>query len=191
MASCRAVRVLALILVVASTAVLAACGDDESPDAGGGPAAAPATSDREEANQSQAEANQSQAGKAGAAAGREKGTGPTILAKDSEFGRILVDSDDQAIYIFENDQPGRSTCSGECAAAWPPVLTKDAALAGQGVNRSLLGTTRRGDGATQVTYDDKPLYYYAHEGPGQILCHDVNLNGGYWWVIGPNGERRP
>ncbi len=37
----------------------------------------------------------------------------------------------------------------------------------------------------------RPLYYYAHEGPGQVLCHDVDLNGGLWWVVGPDGRRRP
>ena len=38
---------------------------------------------------------------------------------------------------------------------------------------------RRG-GKRQVTYKGKPLYYYAHEGPNEVLCHDVFLNGGYW-----------
>jgi hypothetical protein len=23
-----------------------------------------------------------------------------------------------------------------------------------------------------------------------VLCHNVNLNGGYWWVLAPSGERR-
>jgi hypothetical protein len=42
-----------------------------------------------------------------------------------------------------------------------------------------------------VTYAGKPLYHYAHERAGQVVCHNVNLNGGLWWVIGPNGKRRP
>jgi predicted lipoprotein with Yx(FWY)xxD motif len=58
------------------------------------------------------------------------------------------------------------------------------------VKASLLRTTRRRDGRLQVTYAGKPLYYYAHEGPGEVECHNVNLNGGFWWVIGPNGKRR-
>ena len=59
------------------------------------------------------------------------------------------------------------------------------------MREGLLGTTRRRNGNKQVTYDGKPLYYYAHEGPNEVLCHDVFLNGGYWWVIGPGGKRRP
>jgi len=64
-------------------------------------------------------------------------------------------------------------------------------VAGSGVRASLLGTTRRRDGRRQVTYRGRPLYYYAHEGAGQVRCHNVDLNGGLWWVIGPDGRRRP
>ena len=63
-------------------------------------------------------------------------------------------------------------------------------MAGRGVRSSLLGTTRR-HGRRQVTYAGKPLYHYAHETAGQVRCHNVDLNGGLWCVIGPNGKRRP
>jgi predicted lipoprotein with Yx(FWY)xxD motif len=104
---------------------------------------------------------------------------------------MLFDSRKQAIYIFQNDPRGRSTCYGRCARAWPPVLTRATPQARDGVQASLLGTIRRRGGARQVTYAGKPLYFYAHERPGQILCHNVDLNGGLWWVVGPNGRRRP
>ena len=104
---------------------------------------------------------------------------------------MLFDSRKQAIYIFENDSRGKSVCYGRCARAWPPVLTEARPRARGGVRGSLLGTIRRRDGARQVTYDGKPLYFYAHEEPGEVLCHNIDLNGGLWWVIGPNGRRRP
>jgi hypothetical protein len=51
----------------------------------------------------------------------------------------------------------------------------DQQASGKGSVRSdLLGTTRRSDGATQVTYADHPLYFYAHEGEYQVLCHNIN-----------------
>ena len=52
-------------------------------------------------------------------------------------------------------------CSGACAQAWPPLITKGAPKAGDGVKASLLGTTKRDDGTLEVTYDGHPLYYYA------------------------------
>ena len=61
---------------------------------------------------------------------------------------------------------------------------------GRSGNRSSAALRRR-DGRRQVTYAGKPLYYYAHEGPRQVLCHNVTLNGGLWWVVGVDGKRRP
>ncbi len=118
-------------------------------------------------------------------------TGTKISAKGSQFGKMLWGPKFQAIYIFQSDKLGKSLCYGKCAKAWPPVYTLGKPVAGLGVNKSLLGTTLRRDGRLQVTYAGKPLYYYAHEGPGEVKCHNVSLNGGLWWVIGPNGKRRP
>ena len=122
--------------------------------------------------------------------GAKKRGGTKVIVADSEFGTMLFDSRKQAIYVFERDSNGRTVCYGECAEAWPPVSTVGEPVAGSGVKRGLLGTLERRDGRKQVTYAGKPLYFYAHEGPGQVLCHNVNLNGGYWWVLAPSGERR-
>ena len=118
------------------------------------------------------------------------GKGRRITVGDSEFGSMLFDASKQAIYVFENDPNGETVCYDECAEAWPPVLTTGKPRAGSGVDASLLGTLKRRDGKLQVTYAGKPLYFYAHEGPGEVKCHNVDLNGGFWWVIGPDGERR-
>jgi predicted lipoprotein with Yx(FWY)xxD motif len=47
--------------------------------------------------------------------------------------------------------------------------------------------TARRDGRRQVTYNGRPLYYYAHEGPGQVLCQNVDELGGLWLVMRGNG----
>jgi predicted lipoprotein with Yx(FWY)xxD motif len=117
--------------------------------------------------------------------------GTKITVRGSEFGSMLWGPKRQAIYVFQRDRRNASRCYGRCAAAWPPVYAKGRPVAGRGVRRSLIGTTRRRGGRRQVTYAGKPLYYYAHEGPGEVLCHDVDLNGGLWWVVGPSGKRRP
>ena len=116
--------------------------------------------------------------------------GTTITLGDSEFGSMLFGPDEQAIYIFENDPKGETVCYGECATAWPPVYTDGKPKAGAGVREALFGTVKRRDGRRQVTYAGKPLYFYAHEGPGEVRCHNVDLNGGFWWVVGPDGKRR-
>ncbi len=117
--------------------------------------------------------------------------GTKITARGSEFGSMIWAPGRQAAYMFENDGRNESRCHGRCAKAWPPVLSEGRPRAGRGVDSTLLGTTRRRNGDRQVTYASKPLYTYAHEGAGEVLCHDVNLNGGLWWVLGPDGEPRP
>lgn len=110
---------------------------------------------------------------------------------DSAFGEILVDAASQAIYIWELETSADPACYGDCAAAWPPVLTDGAPVAAGTVDPTLLGTTTRTDGATQVTYNGHPLYYYAHEAPGEVKCHDIATHGGLWWVVLPDGNRAP
>ncbi|MEK6276693.1 MAG: hypothetical protein AABM29_01595 [Actinomycetota bacterium] len=116
--------------------------------------------------------------------------GTTIKAADSEYGEILFDGDQRAIYLFDKEQSPRSECYGACAEAWPPVLTKGKPQAGGGAQGSMLGTTRRDgdDGSVQVTYDGHPLYYYVDDPPGEVLCHNVVEFGGLWLVVQPNGD---
>ena len=116
--------------------------------------------------------------------------GTKLVVRESQFGRMLFDSRKQAIYIFQRDRTRHTACYGECAEAWPPVLTDGKPRADGGVKQSLLGTIKRRDGKQQVTYAGKPLYFYAHERPGEVRCHNVDLNGGLWWVVGPDGKRR-
>jgi predicted lipoprotein with Yx(FWY)xxD motif len=112
-----------------------------------------------------------------------------IVADESDFGTVLFDANGQAVYVFENDRTNRSNCtSAECVKAWPPVLTRDEPSAGAGIDAQLLGTIRRADGMRQVTYKGRPLYFYEHEGPRQVKCHNVELHGGLWWVVTPRGD---
>ena len=84
--------------------------------------------------------------------------------------------------------PNRSRCYGECAAAWPPVYTSGAPVAGSGVRQSLLGVTRHRDGRRQVTYRGRPLYYYAHEDAGEVRCHNVSQRR---QLVGDRARRSP
>ena len=116
-------------------------------------------------------------------------TGTVITSGDSDFGTMLFDGDGQAIYIWEVEESSTAECYDDCADAWPPVLSDGAPLAMGDVKNDLLGTTERTDGTTQVTYNDHPLYYYAHEDAGEVKCHNISTHGGLWWVIQPSGIR--
>jgi predicted lipoprotein with Yx(FWY)xxD motif len=166
-------KTISLLLLIALLAV-AGCGDDDDAPAGGG--SEDAAMKKDDAAMKKDDA------------AMENGKGTTITLGDSEFGSMLFGSNRQAIYVFENDRDGETVCYDDCAEAWPPVFTGGAPKAGKGVDASLLGTVKRRDGKRQVTYAGKPLYFYAHEGPGEVKCHNVDLNGGLWWVVGPDGD---
>jgi predicted lipoprotein with Yx(FWY)xxD motif len=175
-------RLLAIAAILASLA-LAACGDDEEDS---GATTTPATSAEGETASPEKPASADK----GSAGGEEQKqtSGTTIEVADSQYGSILFDSDQQAIYLFDKETSDTSECYGDCAAAWPPVLTDGDPQAGEGIDAKQLGTTERDDGATQVTYSGHPLYYYVDDGPGQVLCHNVEEFGGLWLVVDPSGE---
>jgi predicted lipoprotein with Yx(FWY)xxD motif len=114
--------------------------------------------------------------------------GASVKVMNSRYGRMLFDGRGRALYLFTRERTSRSRCYGECAVAWPPFLTRGKPQARGGVKSRLLGTTRRRDGKTQVTYRGQPLYYYVDDRrPGQVLCQDVVEFGGTWLVVSPSG----
>lgn len=112
------------------------------------------------------------------------------VATNAKLGQILVDGNGRTVYLFVPDQGTTSVCYGNCAGAWPPVLTHGAPLAGTGATASLLGTTTRKDGSTEVTYAGHPLYYFiADKAPGDVTGQKLNNFGGPWYVVSPAGAQ--
>jgi predicted lipoprotein with Yx(FWY)xxD motif len=114
---------------------------------------------------------------------------PTLTVHGSGFGRVLFDGRGFVLYAFTKDPRGRSACSGACAKAWPPYVSRGALSAGPGVKQSLLGAVRRANGTRQVTYAGRPLYYYVGDAkPGQIRCQNVSEFGGLWLIVRSSGK---
>jgi predicted lipoprotein with Yx(FWY)xxD motif len=123
----------------------------------------------------------------GAAAAKSKG--PKLKVIDSDFGRILADGRGRALYLFTADTGRASTCSGDCAVAWPPWIVSRKPRAASGARGKLIGTTRREDGRLQATYRGHPLYYYVGDrAPGEVTCQAVFEFGGYWYVVRSSGK---
>jgi predicted lipoprotein with Yx(FWY)xxD motif len=114
--------------------------------------------------------------------------GTVVTTGDSEFGEILFDGAGQAIYVFGKEKTSEAECYDECAEEWPPVVTDGDPVAESQVAPDQLGTTKRTDGSTQVTYAGRPLYYYAHESANEVKCHNVREFGGLWLVVTPSGD---
>lgn len=125
------------------------------------------------------------------AAGAQGAGGTTVTVRSTKLGRILVTSRGVTLYLFEKDRGGRSACSGACAQGWPPLLTRGRPRAGSGALARKLGTTRRSDGTTQVTYGGHPLYTFVGDGgaPGRTTGEGSKAFGAEWYVVGPNGSK--
>lgn len=166
--------------------VLAGCGN-----AAGGDAATPGVPEQTQATSaitSQPETLPPTPNATSPTATPEKRTGTVIKSAKSQFGMMLFDGTGQAIYLFDKEQTSKPECYDACAEAWPPALTEGSAAAGSGTKQDLLGTIKRIDGTTQVTYGGHPLYFYAHEAKNEVKCHNIQGFGGLWLVVTPAGR---
>ncbi|MFY9578197.1 MAG: hypothetical protein WAQ33_02625 [Gaiellaceae bacterium] len=107
--------------------------------------------------------------------------------------KILVDARGFTLYIWESDLRNKSTCYTGCALAWPPLTTRGAPVAGRGVKKLLLGTTKRTDKTVQVTYNHHPLYTDAGSDQlglvGDKKPGDINGHGfANWYAMSPTGK---
>jgi predicted lipoprotein with Yx(FWY)xxD motif len=116
------------------------------------------------------------------------GAAATVALAPSKFGNILVDGRGHTLYLFEADKTAASTCYSSCASLWPPLLASGAVKPGPQVMASQLGTTKRTDGTTEVTYNGHPLYYYAADSKaGDTTGQGLNQFGAAWYVVARNG----
>jgi predicted lipoprotein with Yx(FWY)xxD motif len=102
----------------------------------------------------------------------------------------LVGSNGRTLYLFEADKAGKPACSGACASAWPPDTATGTLHAGSGVNQALLGTIKRSDGTTQVTYNGHPLYYFTGDSSaGTAMGQGTKAFGAGWYVVSASGSK--
>ena len=124
-----------------------------------------------------------------AAAGHSHGAAPgaVVSLESTDLGRILVDAPGRTLYLYTPDKTTKSTCYGQCASFWPPLLSAGAPHAGRGVRASLLGTTKRRDGKLQVTYAGHPLYLFKEDS----ASGDAHGQGfqNIWYAVSASGAR--
>jgi predicted lipoprotein with Yx(FWY)xxD motif len=98
----------------------------------------------------------------------------------------------RTLYLFEKDKGAKSACSGACAQNWPPLLTKGAPKAGPSAKASLLGTIKRADGTTQVTYNKHPLYTFLGDAGkrGSTKGEGLTAFGAKWYAVAAKGTEK-
>ena len=127
---------------------------------------------------------------ASATAPSSGGSGPSVKLASTKLGKVLVDAQGRTLYLFEADKGPMSACDGACASVCPPLKTTGGPTAGPGVTASKLGTTKRSDGATEVTYNGHPLYTYAGDSaPGQTSGQGLDDYGAEWYALAAGGNK--
>ena len=111
-----------------------------------------------------------------------------LASATSDLGTFLTGANGMTLYYFTRDAfSGSSTCAGKCAEFWPPVLVGEgsASTAADGID-GVIGQIERADGGYQVTYDGRPLYYWAKDAAaGDTTGQGV---GGVWFVAATDGS---
>jgi predicted lipoprotein with Yx(FWY)xxD motif len=126
----------------------------------------------------------------GAAAGGSSSSGGTVITTATASGdTFLTNGSGRAVYLWVADAGDKSTCSGACAGAWPPVTASGAVTASGSAKASDLGSITRSDGTKQVTYDGHPLYYFSGDsGAGTATGQGSDSFGAKWWLVTPSGS---
>lgn len=179
----RPVAVIPAIL--ASAAVAAGCGSGGSSSTGGGAGANPYGGGGGSSSGAKANAYATSQPAAPASSGAA-----AVGTRRTSLGTFVVDGRGRTLYLFEKDRGRRSSCSGACAAGWPPLTTTGRPRARAGAKASLLGTTKRSDGTLQLTYGGHPMYRYAGDSrAGQTNGQGSQAFGGGWYVVAPGGSK--
>lgn len=107
------------------------------------------------------------------------------IAEIDDLGPVVTDDKGFTLYRFDGDQPGESTCDGECAATWPPATVTDENFTVEGVDE--VGSIVRKDGSRQLTVDGMPQYRFAKDTkPSETKGQGLQ---GKWFATGKSGER--
>jgi predicted lipoprotein with Yx(FWY)xxD motif len=156
-------------LAALATLALSACGSSTTPATSGSVAAATATPS---------------SSSGGATANI------TVAAADvAGHGTVLVNGKGQTLYILSSEKGGKLTCTDAngCTAVWPDTELPQGttqAIAGAGIQTSLLGTITSSEGKLYVTYGGWPMYTYTGDNAtGQANGQGIVSFGGTWTAV--------
>ena len=118
----------------------------------------------------------------------------TVSTRQVDQGTVLVDANGRTLYFTDQDTESSIACVDDCARIWTaltvPAGTTPVAAPGL---PGTLGAMARPDGATQVTYDGKPLYTFTlDQGAGAVSGDGLSDNFGpttfTWHAIFTSGS---
>ena len=108
------------------------------------------------------------------------------VTQNLRIGTILTDERGMTFYMLNNDGSGVSTCTDACSSVWPPAWAPQDSIQLGSTLPGSLGATARGDDTWQLTYNGKPLYFFAQDVfPGDAHGQGVTDQWGTWAAARP------
>jgi predicted lipoprotein with Yx(FWY)xxD motif len=102
------------------------------------------------------------------AAPQTGGDGATVSVAEIGGKTVLVDAEGAALYVSDEEAKGEVLCVTDgCVSFWVPVTVDGGAPTGD-VSGGELSVVSRPDGKSQVTFDNRPLYTFSQDKPGQV-----------------------
>lgn len=117
-------------------------------------------------------------------------SGPTVLKGHALGKTVLVNRAGLTLYSLSAETHGRFICAGACTSLWHPLVVTSGHKA---TGATGLGTIRRPDGRTQVTYKGKPLYTFAQDHKRGQASGEGFKDVGVWHaaVVGSSAKNAP
>jgi predicted lipoprotein with Yx(FWY)xxD motif len=109
------------------------------------------------------------------------------MANDPTLGDYLTGTDGMTVYVLTTDSPDKSSCTGECATTWPPVVVGSGGeITGPPEATYSFTAIARADATFQVAYNHRPLYYYSGDSaPGDTKGQGMDNS---WFVALVSGS---
>jgi hypothetical protein len=98
--------------------------------------------------------------------------GKLAMSAKEPFGEYLTDSAGRALYMFEEDKPGQSTCYEACAKVWPPFVASEA-IEAEDVDKGLMACAIDPDalvGIIPFNMSNRVVNTLLRQRRAQVLC---------------------
>jgi predicted lipoprotein with Yx(FWY)xxD motif len=113
------------------------------------------------------------------------------VAKESENATlkemVLTTNKGKTLYSLSVESKGKFICTGGCLSLWKPLVVPAGVMPKGPVK---LGTVKRPDGRTQVTYKGHPLYSFNADKPGEANGQGLK-DVGTWHAAKVSGVSSP
>lgn len=126
------------------------------------------------------------------------GGGQTVSTMSvSGISNALVDSSGKVLYTNDMDTASKIACTGQCLTEWVPVSAPSGGqpTSSDSAVQAKLGTTKRSDGSSQVTFSGLPLYTFVEDSSGQATGNGFRDSFGgtnfLWTAATASGKAAP